>query len=1453
MKKQLFFIALLCVLVALFATACGEDPTVSPTPPTIDETPETVIVAAVSPTVEIRDREVAAYDFTTLFTITENGQPVTVKPEYLILAGIDATPGSYPIICQYGGQTATVTAEVFASRYFVTAAQKTVTVKLSEATDYDYKALFTIVDDAATPVTLTDEMITTDFTAAVGSYTYRVTCVDDYKEITITVIPDHEVEIMTTYRAPALTCDEVIGYDMTELFSLYVDGVPVKVTLDMLDTSALPTDAASVNIGDTYTITLTYTTADGLTTGSQSTTITVVSPVATVLTGRDTDIYINARPLDLATLFTIRYGEKEIPVTAGMITGEVDYTAAGDYTITLTYEGETATAVVHVKDGVVLGYTKSDVVQVKQGTDPLSYPFTEDFSVVINGVRFDDFSRFHLDISSVDFTTAGSYTATLTIPYNDVVQTGLRPPTPVDYTISITYLVVKNDYKITVLEEALELPKGTTAYDVFKNLHVEINGKWQTLTTNPDWVNFVTCYAEVLSAPVDFTTSAEQEVRIAVYVNGPDAPYVEAVYTLCVESGITISAGNTAIFSGSSLYVKDLFTIREGHTEIPVTADMISGKVDVFTPGSYEVSITYMGMTETAQVVVLDHRLLGNYFTPMTTIPYYESSDNDEEEDVLVSGKRISDLVIGEDGSISFALVKDGVIKAGTDANTLQVQSGINTYTLHYMNGIIVLDSENDLGLSFNDYKRPLVYFNADMYSIENVVTVGYSDSYVLMEGAYTGNYSIDTFRVVPKDGGEAFWFGLYVKLIEKMSSDTFYDVKWGSASYPEDFSPRNGVSSTLTFNGTDYPFTMWNGSNGKVETASTGNPWKNTVFKGTLDGVATELRCDRYGHVTLVKGGSIIAYVNISVSYGSFAEFDEKNKTLKLYAIDDREGYGTYSYLFTLNTDDNTFTNMERDRYFGKYVYGDYYFFFDGFGRGRVRFDPTSYATTPFTYGVNGSLVTVEYLDVKPKFAYGTGAEFYMAPLLNVLTVRSFTGAELVGQDFVNEIITDGAIITIGSSVMVETTKNLGREALLAQISIITKDGVMSAETLKDHVTTGAINFAAAGFYRYTIQLTVGGEEVVTKYTIEILPKTYEGNPLAVSWHAGLLGETSLTLDAAGQVTLKLGAEMYTGLAVITDTGFSANVYNAARQRVSLTGSLLTDGIMTVTGTGSVNFSDTYTIGATRIIGTTGVILREIICGGVTRYYLSESTRILGNEVTVSTLGGESLSAAGAVLVIEGAGEPLYVRVAAWGNTTSGLTSADAYRGSYTTEEGDTLVIDGFGTAALGAMTGSYRITDKGILTVTYSTTDVRLYRLDTTAFTYQVLKTASGEALVAGSTYSGSYLFVCGNYSYTAETSFVFRDGGVVIVRSTSAEHDSGEDFCYDDTYAPSFASAEGVEGSYTVTADRVTVTVNGETFVFHISNLLEAGELVCESTTVASDAHGQFDEGTAFRRDA
>lgn len=1459
MKKQIFLFAIACILTVFLLVSCsGESPADPDDPAGIpgdgtserpggdtdsDAPTNEVLVTALSESAQVKDRQVNDFDYTSLFSILADNENVPVEASYLDLTKLKTSPGSYPVTCTYCDKQATVMIQVLKTDYRVSLSREEVSVKLSAAQDFDYPALFSVTMDGE-PVSVTSDMVETDFTPAEGTYTYTVTYGDASATLTVRVTPDHLLEVMTSYRNLTLTVADLLTYDYTDLFSLYRDGMPIEVTADMLDTSALTGEEAQPTVGQTYPVILHYT--YGTSSCTQTARVTVAAEEETVVTTKNVVIYPNSQVLDLTTLFRITRGDTELPVDRENITGTIDYTKGGTYDISLSYEGTDYTATVEVRDGVVLQYAVSDTVKVKKGTNLATYPFDGDFVVIINGLRFYDIPPSYFDLTEVDFTRAGTYDATLSIPYNETASSGIVPSvTFTYYTATIHYQVVENNYSIALGAEELLLPKGTTSYNVFGNLKVTINGRNQTLTGNPAYVDSISCYAEVLSDPIDFESLAVQTVRIAVYVDGPDADPVVVTYPLRIDSDIRVSAAGAAVFAGSAFYVKDLFTITRGDEPVEVTYDMISGKVDIFTPGVYTVTLEFEGILREAQVVVFDKALIGTYHTSLTTIAESAADDEEQPSPALPLG----DLVIRADGTVTLN-GSDAVITGGIDSTTMTLSYGKYAYTLYFSDGIAVLDPDNSLKLGYNDWKRPMIYFHEDVWEPEEKVTVNYSSSHVLELNCIT--YSIDTFHIRSTTGEREMWYALKIALVEKTSADTVYKVTWGEASYPDGFVPGKDVISVLTFDDLTYGFTMSSATVGKVNPSDGERLWTNRVFTGTLNGKPAELRTDQYEHFTFLVDGVTVCYVNPTFSSDGYAVLDYRNETALLYDMTG-DTYEPYAYFFRLNTEENTFTVVEKDLYFGKYICENMYLFLDGYGTGCINFNTRSYSTTSISYRVVDGVLTVRYLNTNPGFAYGESSSYYIPPLLNVLTVRDFEGADMVGRQFVNSVITDGAIVEISSfSLGQATSETAGLEQLLSRITITTKDGVLNDAAKKACINKKAVLFTRAGYYLYTITLQVGGKDVVSRYALQVLPALYAGHPLAVNWGVGLLGSgNALVIDACGKVTLAVGDSHYTGLARLNEDSFTAQLFSETHSRLTLQGSLLAEGILQVRGSGDMNFSNVFTTGTAKSTGTAGTVLRAITVNGVTKYYLSASVSSFGTAVTAECLNGSDPGATGAILCLTDADRhQTCLKVNAWSNTSEGLTLADAYRGTYIAEGAPDLILDGFGGAVYDGGAATYRMNGT-VATVTLSQSDVRLFRLNTADAGYEALEIPVGNALLEGKTFTATYQFSCGYYSYAADTSFAFGKNGVVTVTSVSDQHDNGDDRCEDDLYAPTFATNAGTNGTYTVSGDHVTVTVGGETFVFLISNLQICNQIVCESTTVSSDAHGYFKTGTAFNQ--
>jgi hypothetical protein len=129
-------------------------------------------------------------------------------------------------------------------------------------------------------------------------------------------------------------------------------------------------------------------------------------------------------------------------------------------------------------------------------------------------------------------------------------------------------------------------------------------------------------------------------------------------------------------------------------------------------------------------------------------------------------------------------------------------------------------------------------------------------------------------------------------------------------------------------------------------------------------------------------------------------------------------------------------------------------------------------------------------FIDTKPSFTHGTYATLYIDSLYTTLTSKYFVDENLRGVNFVNQYITDGAIININTyQLKPYTSKVLGRKALFDVIQILLPSGEVTDNNLKiQMIDISDIDFATSGFYHFSITCTVDGNDVVMHYTLQIL-----------------------------------------------------------------------------------------------------------------------------------------------------------------------------------------------------------------------------------------------------------------------------------------------------------------------------------------------------------------------------
>ena len=1389
--------------------------------------------------IELKDEKIQSYDFKQLFVITEDKNNIVVKDEYIDKSSIDLNnpkPGKYIITCNYKDKKESIELTIIETVYEITLEVEEITINKSLVNDYDYLSLFKVYKDDK-KLNITDKMISSNVKAEEGRYEFTISYKGVSKTLIVNVTNSHKLEIVPAYKQMSIQISNVEGYDFTKLFLLYVDGVNVQITNEMLNFTKIE----NPEINKEYELELTYTYEEDVVSNSIS--IIIIEDDEICITSKNVVIYPNQEQVNLTTLFEIKQGENIIEVTYDMIEGIVDYSSEGINEITLNYKGITSTATVEIKRGVIIDYTYGDTIIITKGTNQASYAFINDFKVMINGLTFTNISTKYIKENNVDFSIPGEYSVTISIPYNDQ-KFGLSGVKFTYFEKTIKYVVVENDYQITLNKETVILPKGTTSYDVYKNLTVYINGRKQQLTDIKEYVDSITCYAKIVSENIDFSSSLPQEVIIEVYANGVNNNPEIVKFEVLIESDIKVSAINKSIYSGDTLYKNDLFEVRIGNELVNISNDMITGILDVFTPGTYTLEIDYEGITATSTVVVLDSKMKGTYITNIDTFKVVEEEDSDIDFYSLNNSTEFQrELKILDDGTILFDKREVEIVKS-INESTFIINIRSYEYTLYYENGIIILDPNNDIKLTYNIDKMPMVFFNTNKWILEDKLCINYSNSHVLDLTYVT--YSIDAYKIKSIESDETSWYGMKIHCVDKIASDTVYSLQWGYLTFDDNFKQAANSISSVILNNQEYKFTMIDENVAKIKESTNTKEYANKIFVGTYNGLPAELRADEHEAYSFYVNGellakSTIADINNMINGGT----DHYDKIVFIYDWND----DIYSYKFKVNPDNNTFEFIEKDTYYGLYKTDSMYVLIDGYGTGIVNFNTKSYYNYSFEYTVNNGLLRAKFINTKPSFEYGEYIDFYIPEFKNTLEIKYCYLNSYKGIILENNDITTGAIVRINSYQVGQDSDAVAKAELIKNIQIITKDGELSNEDKVKCIDTSKIRFNTPGFYQLTITINVDGVDITQYYAIEVLETIYNDNPIVGAYGSGVIfGNYSLEINKYGQATLICDSDIYKGFITINDDySFVINGSDSSNKKVKLTGEYISEGIIFVKCTGSIVFNDYFTKGSVNYIGTSGCYIREIIVNNNSTYIYASDKNLTGEIVEVNLVKGTSIKTIGSIIEIVLADKSVYAKIESWNNTTNGLSLADKYRGTYKNSEKEDIFLDGFGNATIGSVFATYTLNGRTGILITSTDTLVCNFNIDT--YEYTVLDVKLDASLVNGKSFSAAHTFYCGYYAYTAQTKFVFSDKGKVTVYSVSENHDGGSDACMEDIYEAPYASKSGVVGTYLVSGNILTVTVNNYVITFIIDDVVKGTQITCKTSTITSDLHGYIEIGTVF----
>ena len=646
------------------------------------------------------------------------------------------------------------------------------------------------------------------------------------------------------------------------------------------------------------------------------------------------------------------------------------------------------------------------------------------------------------------------------------------------------------------------------------------------------------------------------------------------------------------------------------------------------------------------------------------------------------------------------------------------------------------------------------------------------------------------------------------------------------------------------------YNFTLSDPGTGKVlKDEDTQKLYAGMTFKGTINGKSATLYANQYQAFTLMIDNSVVfSASSFEISSMTNGGVNYATQEVLLYYVDTRDDT-FYSYKFKVDPVAKTFVYIPHDSLLGYYETANAYVMFDGYGTGFINFNSSSYTQTDFTYQKFNNIVTINYKNTISTFEYGTSAQFSIDKFGNVLTVHSGLGLK-AGDKFVNRYIQSGIIVNVNIETIGRESNTVAKAELYRAVEIITKDGVLSDDQKASYIDTKKVYFGGAGFYQLSVSAEFYGEKITEYYAIQVLNKVIEGHPLVATYGAGVIyTQNALIIDVYGRITVTNGDDTFVGsIKIADDNTFTAELYGK-KGTATVTGELIETGLVKIRATGALSYTDYYTTGTSYVVGRSTTILRIFNLKNTTVYVLTQAeTSANGQVVQVEVLSGGSVTSVGAILKITTAKEEVYVKVAEIGNVRTGLTFADGYRGMFT-GDGSALELDGFGLAVYGTTVGYYVVNGNNKVTV-YIKNQPTVYQVNVENGTYTKVDVAFDNTLVAGRSFTADLYFYCGDYTYVATTTLEFLANGKVVVTSVSSEHDSGSEPCATDKYAPLFCSTNGTQGTFGVNGSRVTVSVNGYTFVFNISNVIAVNELVCENNGgLTTEDHGYFTVGDKF----
>ncbi len=431
-----------------------------------------VVITCKVESLTLKLKEVADYDFVSLFTITEKNRPISVK-ESMIAHDVEEKEGVYTLTCTYKGVVKSISVIVEESyKIEILETYHDLSVPKSRLSSLDYKDLFYLYVDGAA-VEITDEMI--DASEVVdpevgGTYevtlSYQVEESFGSKTISFKVVEDEE--IVVTSRNVVIYPDSK-NIDLTELFTITEGDRQIPVTKEMISGSVKYDQIGA------HTITLNYQ-------GIEKTCTVEVKKGVNIRYATSSSIFIkegtDQSVYNFANDFIVSVDGTRFSLNNSFVdVGEVDFSTEGEYTATITipygeklaedgtldFTDYTLSITYFVRKNNAVSSAKADVVTIDCGT---SYDLLSNVSCTYNGRNrpitdkiewADDPTRTYAEVvsSPINFLVPGSYPVVVnTYPY------GLdQEPLTVEYTLVVSSGIVIEEKNTTVFVGDTAYPK----------------------------------------------------------------------------------------------------------------------------------------------------------------------------------------------------------------------------------------------------------------------------------------------------------------------------------------------------------------------------------------------------------------------------------------------------------------------------------------------------------------------------------------------------------------------------------------------------------------------------------------------------------------------------------------------------------------------------------------------------------------------------------------------------------------------------------------------------------------------------------------------------------------------------------------------------------------------------------------------------------------------------------